>query len=205
MLRMRTFVLLGAALLLALPASAELLSNGDFETGDTGAINGSGNPTDWFAWGAESGWHHDDAGRVIDTKAVKFWWDDVGMWQDFPVSAGSDYLYSVETLNATTDTLVGWNGQLIAEFYDIGGGQVGNVTVDKYYSATDPVDEWVNVSGVVTAPATAVTGRMILKIGDWTDTVGGSLNFDNASVTLVPEPTALTALLAAAALVLRRR
>ena len=190
---------------LAMPASAELLLNGGFEEGDTGGINGSGVPTNWYAWGSESGWHHDDAGKVIDTKAIKFWWDDVGMWQDFAATPGDEYLFSVEALNHIDDTLVGWNGQLIAEFYNsVSGDKLSEVVVDKYYSASDPVNEWVNVSGTVVAPDGADIGRMILKIGDWVDGVGGSLNLDNASVTLVPEPAAF-ALLAVGLLALRRR
>jgi len=189
---------------LTVPALANLLVNGDFETGDTGPINGAGVPTDWFAWGPTSGWHHDDAGKVIDTKAIKFWWDDVGLWQDFDATAGVEYLFSVEVLNATDDTLVGWNGILIAEFYDSGDAQLTALTVDKYLSASDPVDQWVNVSGVVTAPAGTDYGRMILKIGDWTpDGVGGSLNLDNASV--VPEPATLAVLLVLGTLAARRR
>ena len=200
---MVVFALIGT---LATPASAELLLNGGFEDGDTGPINGAGVPTNWFAWGPESGWHHDDAGKVIDTKAVKFWWDDIGMWQDFAVTAGDEYLFSVEALNHTDDTLTGWNGLLIAEFYDSGSGdKLLDVVVDKYFSASDPVNEWVNVSGTVQAPVGADLGRMILKIGDWTEGVGGSLNLDNASVTLVPEPAALVGMLAVALLALRRR
>ena len=196
---------------LAAPLQANLLSNGDFEAGDTGGINDTGVPTDWLAWGPVSGWHHDDAGKVIDTKAIKFWWDDVGIWQDVSILGGSDYAFSVMALNHTDDTLFGWNGLLIAEFYDsnIGfdpGDKLLEVTVDKYLSASDPVNAWVPVGGTVTAPATADTARFILKIGDWTaEGVGGSLNLDNASLTLVPEPSTIAGLLAFGLLAVCRR
>jgi hypothetical protein len=45
-----------------------LAGNGGFEDGATGNIS-AGVPS-WGVWGG-SGWHHDDAGRVIGTKAVK--------------------------------------------------------------------------------------------------------------------------------------
>ena len=205
MLSLRYCIVSAAVLLLAAPAFANLLSNGGFELGDTGGINDTGNPTDWFAWGPVSGWHHDDDGKTIDDKAIKFWWDDAGVWQDFAVTEGSEYLYSVEMLNHTDDLLVDWNGHLIAEFYDSAETQLAATVVDKYYSAIDPTNAWVNVSGTVTAPSGAVTGRIILKIGDWTENVGGSLNFDDASVTQVPEPASLLALAAAALVALRRR
>ncbi|MCP4594324.1 MAG: PEP-CTERM sorting domain-containing protein [bacterium] len=191
-------------------ASANLLSNGGFEDGDTGGINGSGVPTDWFAWGSESGWHHDDAGKVIDTKAIKFWWDDTGVWQDFTVTAGEEYDFSVMALSVSGDPLIGWNGLLKAEFYNsaVGtepGDVLASVEVDRYYSASDPLDEWVDVGGVVEAPAGADIGRIILKLADWQSTVGGSLNLDEAGVVLVPEPGTVCLLAFGLVVGLRRR
>jgi hypothetical protein len=191
------FLALAVAAALALPASAtNLLLNGGFEDGNTGPISGDGVPTSWSAWGPTSGWHHDDAGRVIDTKAIKFWWDDTGLWQDVTIAPGGQYDFSVLALSASADPLVGWNGLLKAEFYNSAlgtdsGHLLGQAEVDRFYSASDPRDQWVTVSGTVTAPPTADIARMILKIADWQSTgVGGSLNFDNASIALTPEPAA---------------
>ncbi len=206
---MRRLLLIGLLCVAVSPASANLLVNGGFEDGDTGPINGDGVPPSWFAWGPESGWHHNDAGKVIDTKAVKFWWDDVGLWQDVAVVGGTEYDFSVMAFNSTDDLLTGWNGLLRAEFYDstVGtdpGDVLSSVQLDRYYSATDPVDAWVEISGPATAPPTADIGRIIIQIADWQSSgVGGSLNFDNASIT--PEPTSALALLSLALLALRRR
>ena len=198
---------IGMALLVAAaPASANLLVNGDFEDGVTGNI-GDGVPG-WSVWGA-SGWHHDDAGRVIDQKAVKFWWDDAGMWQDFAVVGGNDYDFSVQAFNWSGDQLTGWNGVIKAEFYNSAiGTDPGDVLLaidlDRYYSASDLVDAWVEIGDTVTAPATADIGRIVLLIADWQSTgVGGALNFDNASVT--PEPASIVALVGMALVALRRR
>lgn len=203
------FMSLAVAAALAAPAAAaNLVGNPGFEDGDTGPI-GNGMPV-WGVWG-NSGWHHNDAGRVIGTKAIKFWWDDCGVFQDVPVVAGSQYLYSVMALSASSDPLVGWNGLLKAEFYNSALGtdsahRLGQIDVARYYSASAPRDQWVTISGTVTPPPTADLARIILMIVDWQSTgVSGSLNFDESSITLVPEPATAGLLALALLLGLRRR
>ena len=168
--------------LVGAPAT-NLLTNSGFEDGATGNIS-AGIPN-WGTWGG-SGWHHDDAGRVIGTKAIKFWWDDSGAWQDAPVIAGNSYSVSVQALNSTLDPLAGWNGQLKVEFYNSAAGTdpnhlLGQIELDRFYSATDPRDQWVTLAGTVVPPASADLGRVILKLADWQSGVSGSLNFDQAS------------------------
>ncbi len=185
-------------------ASANLLINGGFEDGATGNI-GDGVPG-WNVWGG-AGWHHDDAGRTIDQKAIKFWWDDSGIWQDFTVTGGQEYDFSVQVLSSSLEPLVGWNGLIKAEFYDSSSGTgtaLVDVELEKYYSATDPMDAWVEIGGTVTAPANADVGRIVLLIVDWQETgVSGALNFDNAVVT--PEPASLLLLAGGGLALLRRR
>ena len=189
-------------------ASAEMLINGGFEDGDTGVIS-DGVPG-WNVWGP-SGWHHDDAGRVIDTKAIKFWWDDAGIWQDVTVTGGQEYNFGVQVFNYSQDQLFGWNGLIKAEFYNSALGtdaanRLLEVDVDKYYSDGGLVDQWVEIGGTVTAPATADIARVVLVIADWQETgVGGALNFDNATITPVPEPSALLVLGLGALVLIRRR
>ncbi len=208
----RTSVALGmVAALVAwccpIAGAAELLVNGGFEDGDPGNIS-AGVPG-WNVWGS-SGWHHDDAGKTIDTKAIKFWWDDAGVWQDVTVEEGQEYHFSVQAFNASDDLLIGWNGLIKAEFYNsaIGTAAVDRlleVDIAKYYSDTDPVDQWVELSGDVVAPATADIARIVLVVADWESVNGGAMNFDNASVTPVPEPGTLAIVALGLVTVARRR
>ena len=96
-------------------ANANILINGGFEDGPTGQI--SSPIPGWSSWGG-SGWHHDDAGQTLDTKAIKFWWDDAGLWQDFAVTGGTNYSISAETLSPANDPLNLWNGLIKVEYYD---------------------------------------------------------------------------------------
>ena len=165
-------------------AVTNMLTNGDFEDGPTQNIS-DGVPG-WITWG-DAGWHHDDPGRVIDTKAIKFWWDNSGMYQDFAAAPGVTYDFSVEVLNSTLETLTEWNGLIKAEFYDSSIGTTVDVALlvlelDRYYSDSDPVDVWITIGGSVTAPANTDLGRIALMISDYAAGASGSLNFDNASV-----------------------
>lgn len=187
-------------------AQATILVNGGFEDGDTGQLGSVALPG-WNSWGG-SGWHHDDAGNTLDTKAMKLWWDDAGMWQDFSATAGKTYDFSAQVLSVSGDPLTLWNFLIKAEFYDsnIGtspGDELLAVELDKFYGASDPVDTWVEIGGSVTAPAGADTGRVVLLMVDWQDGVGGAINFDNVSVT--PEPATLALLALGGVVMLRRR
>ena len=198
---------LAVGLLAGVTSAQELLVNGDFETGGPhglGWIEGDYEywPEGWLGWG-QSGWHHNDAGRVIDTKAVKFWWDDCGLWQDFVATAGEEYDFSVSILNSTAEPAT-WNGLIKAEFYDAAWAQLDAVELERFYSAAEPMDTWVEIGGSLTAPAGTAYGRIVLLEVDWFEGVGGPLNFDNASVT--PEPATLALLgLGGLALLCRRR
>ena len=196
---MKKVLMLLALLAVTGIAGADLLTNGDFEDGDTGQLGSVAIPG-WNSWGG-SGWHHDDVGAVIDTKAMKLWWDDAGMYQDFAASPGVTYDFSVQCMNWTGDPGT-WNGLIKAEFYDGVGGQLLAQDLERFYPASEPVDTWVEIGDSIVAPAGTVTGRIVLMAVDWYDGVGGATHFDNASV--VPEPASM-ALLGLGGLLLRRR
>ena len=174
-------------------AQANLLSNPGFEDGPTG--NMSAPIPGWSTWGA-SGWHHDDAGRVIDTKAVKLWWSDAGYWQDIDVEEGHTYTFGCWMQWSALDPLgVDKKGVLKVEWYDATPTLLGTIVFAEITSA-DPVDIWIQYSASQTAPVGAVVGRLVLAMetGPGTDT-GGSVNYDNASLyefynqAYAPDPT----------------
>jgi hypothetical protein len=199
---MKTSFVVMTMLLLVFGVSvqAELLVNGNFEDGATGQIN-NGVPG-WNTWG-DSGWHNDDAGAVIDTKSMKFWWDACGMWQDFAVTPGVAYNISAMVIDASRDTTPNnWNYRIDAEFYDAANVQLLATPAGLFDSTLQPNDTWVKVGSTIVAPAGAVTGRVYMQLRDWESGIGGALYFDNVSVT--PEPATML-LLGLGGLLIRRK
>lgn len=181
------FSLYSVLLLLALGICAQgnLLVNPGFEDGPTGPLN---NPIPgWSTWN-NSGWHHDDAGAVIDTKAVKLWWTDSGIFQDFAATAGRTYRFSGYMLHTSDDPLRDGaggapgdkTGEFHVEWYDTVGIMLredvfGVITKD------DPTDTWLLYSADIAAPLGTAYGRFLLRMyqlsaGD------GAVNYDNVSV-----------------------
>ena len=162
-------------------ASANLLLNPGFEDGPTGQMGNTPIPA-WSTWG-NSGWHHDDAGRTIDTKAVKLWWSDAGYWQDIDVVEGHTYTFSCWMQWHPTDLLgVDKKGVLKAEWNDAAGVQLSAIVFGEMTSS-DPIDTWIQYSASLVAPTNAVVGRIVLAMetGPGTDN-GGAVNYDDASI-----------------------
>lgn len=187
---MKKYVLFGLAViaLCAIGAQANLLVNGGFEDGDTGQVGTVAIPG-WNSWGT-NGWHNDDAGAVIGTKSMKFWWDGVGMWQDYAAVAGQTYDCSVQVIDASRDTTPSnWDLQIEAEFYDAANTQLAAAIVGYFDSTIQPNDTWVQIGNSIVAPAGTAYGRVVIRTVDWVSGIGGALYFDNVSV--VPEPVTM--------------
>ena len=178
-----------SVLLFGVSADANLLINGDFEDGDIGQV-GSVEIPGWSNWG-DAGWHNSDAGATIDSKAMKFWWDSVGLWQDFSATAGQTYAYSVQVMDWSGDTSANnWDLQIEAEFYDAESQQLTSVVLGYFDSGVELDDTWVQIGDSVVAPAETAYGRVVIRAVDWQENISGSVYFDNVSV--VPEPATLT-------------
>lgn len=190
-------------LVCGIQVQANLLINGGFEDGDTGQLGVVPIPG-WNSWG-NAGWHNDDAGAVIETKSMKFWWDGVGLWQDFAATAGLMYNCSVQVMDAGRDTSPNnWDLQIEAEFYDAADTQLTAVVLGYFDSGIEPDDTWSTIGGAIAAPVDTAYGRVVLRMVDWQDGIGGALYFDDVNVTVVPEPATLL-LLGLGGLMLRRR
>jgi len=193
----KLFFLISLVLVLTLSVQANLLLNPGFEDGPTGWFGDTQIP-DWSIWGT-SGWHHNDVGYIHDTKAVKEWWDDAGIQQDFAVTEEDSYTFSVWAISASSDSggLGGWDGVFKVQWYDNNWSEISSEEIGRFYgyrpagnypNPGDPVDVWKFISGVKTAPAGAVNGRVVLILVDgdleypWPSEHKGSVNWDDVSV-----------------------
>jgi hypothetical protein len=179
--------------------ASNLMSPG-FEQGDLGTFGTVPIPG-WATYGT-NGEHHSDACSVKSgTKAVKEWLDDTGIFQDFPVVGGREYDFSVWAIALSSDNngFYGRDAFFQVEWYDEYNYWLDTYVIGYFYADPndpygvprdvndlDPYDTWKFISGPVTAPPTAVTGRVFMgmtagSIGP--DASIGSINWDDVSVT----------------------
>ena len=165
----------------SIPVRANLLTNSGFESGNTGQV-GSVTIPGWETWG-NSGWHNDDAGAVIGTKSMKFWWDGTGMYQNFTAAAGTTYDLSVQVMDFSGDTSANnWDLQIEAEFYNSANHVISEVILGTFNSTTQPNDTWVQIGGSAAAPANTAYGRVVIQAVDWQEGISGAIYFDDVSV-----------------------
>ena len=176
-------------------ASANVLCNGGFEDGPLGQFGVVDIPC-WVTYGP-SGYHHDEFGACFDTKAVKEWYDDAGIFQDFPAVVGTEYEFGAYAMSLSSDGggLHAWDAVFKVEWLDSDYVLIRADEIGRYYGVKnagssgvegDPLDTWKFISDRKTAPYPAVVGRVVLNLtyGDSTTTTSGAASWDNISVTL---------------------
>ena len=169
--------------------AANVLLNPGFTDNGTYGDFPTTNITHWTTWGL-CGRYQDD---INNNASVKFWYDDSSAYQDFNANAGVVYKYSIYAQTLSSDQLKGWKGYLKAEWFDSGYTPISSYVVD-YFTTNDNVDQWVQLSGLATAPVGTVHGRFTIGIEYDQGGTAGSLYFDNASVEAIPEPSAVALL-----------
>ncbi|RKY25965.1 MAG: hypothetical protein DRP62_00115, partial [Planctomycetota bacterium] len=187
---MRNVIILLFIMGLAGSVSANELVNPGFEDGDLGDF-GSVTIPGWTTWGS-SGRHHDGSdGAVIDTKAVKEWHCDTGIYQDFPALMGREYEVSINAHTLSTDRLKGWDGLFKLEWFDADDYKIEDVNIGYFYGAKDPCspgepgdppDTWKVISATETAPMPAAYGRVVMCLvsGDnWYTGTAGAVHWDD--------------------------
>jgi hypothetical protein len=186
---------------LAVPtmASANLVSNGSFETYDTSMANQSGGG--W--WGYNAGNSGIDGWTVgmtsVDTVTAPYAIQNGVSALDL---AGTPGPGSVEQSIATS---VG--GSYLVSFYGMASGLSGtNADVQLNFGTASQTFNMTGSYQQYTMLATASSASSLLKLAtDPSNTTNGNLLVDNVSVQAVPEPTSMAALGLGALGILKRR
>ncbi|MBN2191165.1 MAG: PEP-CTERM sorting domain-containing protein [Candidatus Aureabacteria bacterium] len=186
------------ASLISLPnyAVSGLLTNGGFETGTPGWYGDTATVIEgWTRWGSD-GWYHTDYNHTAGgSKAIKSWSDSTGIYQDFAVTAATQYTVSGFAYAPSTDTPVGWDSVMKIEWFN-GASKLSEEEVGRFISGTDSLDTWKEIAGLFTAPTSADTGRIVMFLTDANGETanGGSIGWDDMDVDVVPEPGSLVLL-----------
>jgi hypothetical protein len=196
-------VLCSICCLAAVSVSAQnLLLNGNFNSPASGAW-----PDNWNGWSWGSGWaNHENNGGVtydgsyyIVAGAMNSGGGGGGFFQT--VSGAEGLTYQASVLSGADAWWLPY-GEMRLFFLDSGGAQIGPTfiqpTVDPavYGQNYDIAHPWAPYSVTATAPA----GTAQVKVEFAEPSGQGSVWFENASLTVVPEPGTVSLAAAGAAL-----
>jgi len=191
-------------------SNADVLVNGNFQTGDV---------TGWGTWGGTAVTDQDNLGNALpqtgrssvggygDYAGIAWgpWW---GAWgnsghnQVFAASAGQSWTMTGDLMMLANDAITDDAfGVLKLVFKDAGGTEIWGQDLGQV-NATSTPDIWQNLILTGVAPAGTATVEALALFFQPTGVGVGAMFYDN--ITLVPEPATL-ALLGLGGLVLRRR
>ena len=184
-------------------AQANLLSNGDFNTvtdvlDDSGVPTGAVTADHWEAWAWGNGWSNTEiAGWSFDGSYHQATGASGGggggVFQTVAATAGQAYNLTVDS---GADAWWLPTGTMIMFFLDESDAEVGQAsrnTVDPAVYGEDQFDvphPWESYTLTATAPL----GTTQIKVELTANNATGSVGFDNADLSVVPEPTALVLL-----------
>lgn len=177
-------LLLSALLIGSLSVSgyANLLSNGSFEGG-----TGIADVPSWINWGSSGAL---DATAHDGTQSIKTWFNDTGWYQDFSATAGEEFDASLYAYTASGDKY-GWDAENLTYFHFklewFDGGSKLSEDGSSTFTPDNAADTWTELTLNATAPANTDSGRFTVTM-EGAGAGAGSVLFDSASVTAVPEP-----------------
>ncbi len=185
-------------LALTVPAGANLLVNGDFNTGDL---------TGWWTWAADSANQNAQIepadGYTYDGTANARLWSASSVWemtlgQEIAIGENTPYSVSFVYSSRLTDS---WGSASVAiDYYDAAWTWIGYEWFALYNEEPGPnaEGEWLSYSGDFTTVTGTAYTSLKFQAANWT-----TVYFDN--VSLVPEPATLVLFAAGGLAMLRRK
>ena len=174
-------------------ASANLLTNPSWETGDL---------TGWNTWGGGTMENNFYGFTAQDGTYFVTEWTDAGRYQAVSVTPGQTYNLSAWVASAAGDVLWGDGlGYFKLEWLNSAGGVISSsqISFNTIGTAdlTIPTNTWTLLTlNSLVAPANAASGQVLTAMWASGDTGGGRALYDNVSfdTAAVPEPGVAAAL-----------
>lgn len=210
----RMAAITAAALLVSATASANLLLQPSFEVSegtpsavgpDIMTLTPGSAWSGWNTWVDPYGAYVTDSQARTGTQAGKtFGAPNSGIYQFVPATAGETYEASAYFLNSTGDPIVTQTLDVRLQFRDAANVNIGGAVISPLLTADMPKDVWTLASVQATAPVGTASVQFMMFMNNPVGS-GGAMFVDDASLVVVPEPTALGAIGLCALGMLRRR